>query len=194
MDASHAREHLRMVDGILRRADRTLHLPPVTTIAWGLFGTTVNALHQASASGLAVPPDGMLHLPMMFLAIAVSVWEAKRLSADRETLIDQYAGVVFCVVFLVLLLVNVTAQHTVVPVKAMALFWSAGFSMALLIVGIQSSRLLLAGGAALLMASITASLVPGWFYGILALGWALGFVGPGIVLALERSNGRTVSI
>jgi hypothetical protein len=194
MDAFEARDHLQLVDGILRRADRSLHLPPVTIIAWGLFGTIVNALHQARASGLAVPPDGMLHLPLMLLAVAISVWEARRRSTDRETLTDQYAGVVFCVVFIVLLLVNVTAQHTVVPAKAMALFWSVGLSMALLIVGIQTSRVLLAGGMALLMVSITAPLIPGWFDGMLALGWAVGFVGPGILLALGRPHGRTVSI
>ena len=194
MDASEARDHLQLVDGILRRADRTLHMPPVTTIVWGLFGTIVSALHQARASGLSVPPDQVLHLPMMLLAIAVSIWEARRRSADRETLIDQYAGVVFGVVFIVLFLLNVTAQHTVVPTKAMALFWSVGFTMALLIVGIQSSRVLLAGGTALLMASIAAPLIPDWFHGLLALGWAVGFVGPGVVLALGRHHGRTVSV
>src|SRR6266508_6831681 len=188
MDASEARDHLQLVDGILRHADRTLHIPPSTIIAWGLFGTIVNVLHQARASGLSVPPDGWIHLPMMLLAISVSVWEARRRTEGRETLIDQYAGGVFCVVFIVLLLVNVTAQHTIVPAKAMALFWSAGFSMALLIVGIQASRVLLAGGAALVIASITAPLIPSWFDGILALGWASGFVGPGIVLALGRPH------
>ena len=194
MDASEARDHLQLVARILRHADRSLHMPPATMIAWGLFGTVVNVLHQARASGLSVPPDGLIHLPMMLLAMAVSVWGARRRAEGRETLVDQYAGGVFCVVFIVLLLVNVTGQHTVVPAKAMALFWIAGFSMALLIVGIQASRVLLTGGAALLTASIMAPLIPTWFDGILALGWASGFVGPGIVLAFGRPHGRTVSV
>jgi hypothetical protein len=194
MDASQAREHLQWVDGILRNADRTLRMPPVTLIAWGLFGTIVNALHQARVSGVAVPRDEILHLPMMLAAIGVSVWAAGRDPVGRRTLVDSYAGTVFWVVFGVLMLVNVSAQGTVVPVRAMALFWSVGFSIALLIVGIQASRPLFGGGVALLAASVTACLMPGWFDGLIALGWAAGFIGPGVVLARQRSDGRPAAL
>ena len=194
MDASEARDHLQWVDGIVRAADRSLHMPPVTFIAWGLFGTMVNALHQATVSGMTVPRDEVLHLPMMVVAIGVSVWAASRGRAARQSLVDSNAGIVFSVVFAVLMLVNLAAQHTVIPFQAMALFWCVGFSIALLVVGIQASRPLWIGGLALLAASVTAGHIPGWFDGILALGWALGFVVPGIVLALERPDGRTASI
>lgn len=194
MEASEAREHLQWVDSIVRAADTTLHMPPVTLIAWGLFGSIVNALHQARVSGLNVPPDQYLHLPMMLVAIGLSVWGAARTPVGRRTLSDSYAGVVFGVVFVVLMLVNVTAQHTVIPVRAMALFWAVGFSIALLVMGIQASRPLLWGGLALAAAGVTASLVPGWFDGILALGWAAGFVGPGIALIQGAPHGRTPSL
>lgn len=194
MDASEAREHLQWIDGILRTADRSLHLPPATLIAWGLFGTIVSGLHQAAASGLSVPRDSVVQLPMMIAAMVVSVWAASRGPARRQTLVDSHAGTVFFVVFAVLLAVNMAAQDTVVPIKAMSLFWCAGFSIALLVVGIQASRPLWVGGVIMVAAAIVASLTPAWFDGVLALGWALGFVGSGIALALDKSDGRTAAV
>jgi hypothetical protein len=194
MEASEARDHIQWVHGILRTADRTLHLPPATLVAWGLFGTVVNALHQGTASGMSVPRDGVLQLPMMVAAIAVSVWAASRTSVGRKTLVDSNAGVVFWVVFAVLMLVSLTTQNTLIPFRAMALFWCIGFSIALLVVGIQASRPLWVGGVIMLAASVSAGHIPGWFDGTLAVGWALGFVGPGVVLALAGTDGRTAAI
>ena len=194
MDTGQARDHLQWVDGIVRLADRHLHFPPVTLIAWGLFGAIVNAVQQARASGLPVPEDQVVQLPLLLLAVGVSVWGASRVPTGRRTLVDSYAGTVFAVVFGVLLNVNLTAQHTVFPPKAMGLFWAAGLSMALLIVGLQASRPLLGGGVALLAAAVTACFVPGWFEGLFALGWALGLVVPGVALALHKSDGRTAAI
>jgi hypothetical protein len=194
MDASEARDHLQWIDGIVRAADRSLHFPPATLIAWGLFGAIVNAVHQARASGIEVPSDGALQLPMMIAAIAVSVWAASRQPVGRKTLVDSHAGTVFSVVFAVLLAVNMAAQDTIVPLRAMALFWCVGFSIAMLVTGIQASRPLWVGGLIMVAAGIAASLAPAWFDGILALGWTLGFVGPGVVLALEGSDGRAAAV
>jgi hypothetical protein len=194
MDASEARDHLQWIDGILRAADRKLHLPPATLIAWGLFGAVVNALHQAAASGIEVPRDAVVQLPMMIAAVVVSVWAASRQPAGRKTLVDSHAGTVLFVVFAVLLAVNMAAQDRIIPLRAMSLFWCVGFSIALLVIGIQASRPLWVGGLIMVAAGIVASLVPAWFDGILALGWTLGFVGAGVVLALQGSDGRAAAV
>jgi len=194
MEAAQAREHLQWVDGILRVADRRLHLAPSTLIAWGLFGAIVNAVHQARAAGLAVPADSHFQPPLLLVAIVVSVWGNVRRSGGRQTLLDSHVGTVFSVVFGVILIVNLTAQHTVVPARAMAVFWAAGLSIAMLIVGLQASRVLLAGGLALLGVNVAACFVLAWFDGLQALGWTLGFVVPGIVLALDKSNGRAAAV
>lgn len=68
MDESAARDDLAVVDRILHAADRTFHVPPLIFITWGLYGTIVNGVHQAAASGFSVPPDPAFHLPMMLLA------------------------------------------------------------------------------------------------------------------------------
>jgi hypothetical protein len=196
METTQAREHLQWVNGIVRVAERDLNLHPAMLIAWGLFGTLVNATHQARASGLAVPDDATFHLPLMLLALAVTVWagHASEKRAGRVTLVDSFAGSVFGVVFGVLLIVNLTAQHSVVPARAMGLFWAAGLSIALLIIGLHASRLLLGGGIALLAACVAASFFPTWFDGIFALGWVFGFVVPGLILATSRSNGRAAAL
>ena len=194
MDTAQARDHLQWVDGIVRLADRHLHFPPATLVAWGLFGAIVNAVQWARASGFAVPADAVLQPPLMLAALGVTIWAAWRVPTGRRTLVDSYAGTVFVVIFGVLLIVNLTAQHTVVPPKAMGLFWAAGLSMALLIVGLQASRPLLAGGVALLGATVAACLVPGWFEALSALGWVVGLVVPGVVLARDRSDGRAAAV
>ena len=194
MEAAEAREHLQWVDGILRAADRSLHLAPSSLVVWGLFGTIVNAAHQVRAAGLAFPADRYFHLPLMLVAIAVTVWSGVRRSGGRQTLLDSYVGTVFSVVFGVILIVNFTAQHRVVPAQGMAVFWAAGLSIAMLIVGLQASRVLLAGGLALLAANVAACFLLPWFDGLQALGWTLGFVVPGIVLALDESHGRAAAV
>ena len=76
-----------------------------------------------------------------------------------------------------------------IPVGAMSLVWATGFSIALLIVGLQSSRLLLAGGIAMLAACVIAPFVQTWFDGMLTAGWFAGFVVPGIVLWRRSGDG-----
>ena len=194
MNVSEAKSDLGVLDNIIRTADRTLHMSPLVLIAWGLVGTLINGLHQARAVGLTVPPDQLVALPVIAVALAATLWSGKSTQSERRTLMDAHAGVVFLVVAVVLLLVNVTAQGTIVPHQAMGLFWSAGFGMAALIVGLQSSRPLLFGGIAVIASCVVASLVPEWFGGLLALGWLAGFVVPGVVLAWSRSDGRTPAV
>ena len=182
MDKATAHSDLALVDRILQTADRTLNMPPLILLTWGLFAAIVNGVQQVREAGLPVPPDGSFHLPLMLLAIGISVWAARRDDTGRETQVDAQAGITFGVAFGVVLLLNLTAQHTVIPEKAMTLFWSGGLSIALLTIGVQASRPLLAGGIALLAASAAAGFVPDWFHGMIALGWIFGLVAPAAVL------------
>ncbi len=188
MDKSTAHGDLALVDRILA-ADRSLHIPPLILLAWGLYGGVINGVQQAREAGLRVPPDSSFHLPLMLAAIGISVWAASRQADGRETAADSQAGVTFAAAFGVILLLNLTAQHSVIPARAMSLFWSGGLSIALLIVGLQASRPLLMGGVALLAASALAGFTPAWFHGTLALGWIAGMAVPAIVLWTRRVHG-----
>ena len=189
MDTSTARSDLALVDRILRSADRSLNVAPLVFLTWGLFAAIVNGVAQARAVGLPVPSDGSFQLPLMLLAIGISVWAAHRHDTGRETQIDSQAGITFGVAFGVLLLLNVTAQHRVIPGDGMSLFWAGGMSIALLVVGLQASRPLLIGGIALLAAAVVSSFVPAWFHGTLVLGWVAGLVVPAIVIWARRGRG-----
>ena len=189
MDETTARHDLALVDRILRDVDRTLNMPPLILLAWGLFAAIVNGVQQARALGVPAPSDGSFQLPLMLLAIVISVWAARRHDTGRETRTDTQAGITFGAAFGVLLLVNLTAQHRVIPADAMSLFWAGGMSIALLAVGLQASRPLLLLGIALLAAAALASLVPAWFHGTLALGWVAGLVVPAVVLRTRRTHG-----
>ena len=189
MNKSTAHDDLAVVDRILHAADRTLHIPPLILVTWGLCAAIINGIHQGRALGFPVPPDASFHVVLMLLASGITVWAARRHDTERETQVDAQAGLTFGVALAVALLLNVTAQHTVIPARAMSLFWSGSISIALLVVGIQASRPLMAGGIALLAASALAALVPSWFSGTLALGWLAGMVVPGIVLWSRRADG-----
>ena len=188
MNKSTAHDDLAVVDRILHAADRTLHIPPLILVTWGLCAAIINTVHQGRELGFRVPADASFHVILMLLAIGITAWAASRQKAQRETRVDAQAGVTFGVALGVALLLNLTAQHTVMPARAMSLFWTGSISIALLVVGIQASRPLMAGGLALLAASALAGFVPAWFSGTLALGWLAGLVVPGIVLWSRRAD------
>lgn len=188
MNKSTAHDDLAVVDRILHVTDRTLHIPPLILVTWGLCAAIINGVHQGRALGFPVPSDASFHVVLMLVAIGITVWTASRHDAERETRVDSQAGITFGVALAVALLLNLTAQHTVIPARAMSLFWSGSISIALLVVGIQASRPLMAGGMALVAASAVAGFVPAWFSGTLAVGWLAGLVVPGIVLWSRRAD------
>lgn len=187
MDAIQARDHLQMVDGILNRADRSLHWPPFVTMATGLFGATVNALHQAQAAGWNVPRDPSVHPWLLLLVLVIGFWEGARRAAARQTIVDRHAGIVFGVIACSLFLVNaLTSRMGGASLDVQALFWCAGFAMALLIIGLEGSRMLLTGGFLMMAAMIAAVIMRAWFPGVLAVGYVVGMIVPGAVLASRR--------
>ena len=189
MDTSQARDHLDSAATILRHADRRLRVPAWVFIIWGLFGTTVNTLAQMRVAGFELPSDSTLQLPLLLTAIGLTVVLSLRGERRRETLVDRQTGILFSVVFGVLLLASIILQHKVVPYEAIGIFWGLGFAIALIVVGIEASRLLLAGGLLLLLACLSTAWFPGFFNGLLAFGWFAGMVLPGVVLAWKRVDG-----
>ena|SRR6056297_922563 len=189
MDSSEARDHLDSVATIVRNADQSLHVPSWVFIIWGLFGTIINTLQQLRLAGIDLPADSLVQLPLLLVAIGLTVGLSLRAETGRETLVDRQTGVLFSVVFGVLLLASFTLQHRVVPYEAMGVFWGLGFAIALIVAGLEASRPLLVGGLCLLTATITTSWLPGFLNGLLALGWFAGMVLPGIFLAWKRDDG-----
>jgi hypothetical protein len=195
MDATNARDHLRMVDGIVRATDRSVRMPPAILIGAGGVCTAVTALMQARQMGWDIPPDHYIQPPawlVLILIIAITAWRGRK--AGRETLLDNYAGTVFLAAFAIALTLNATAQDRVIPPAGIGLVWAGAFCMGLLIVGAMGNRVLLIGGLAMLVAVGTAGLMGDWLIGTLSIAWFVGFVIPGIVLALGIRHGRTAAL
>jgi len=195
MESSEAREHLDAVDRIVAATDRTVRLPPLFLIVVGLVCALIDGARQARGLGIEVPADRYIQLPLIALIVVVGLIESRRSQrAGRESLIAGYAGAAFFCAFIVTMTLNITAQHRFITDVGMSLVWSASFSMALLFAGMMGSRLLLASGAAMLACTAIAAYADTWLPGTLAIGWLLGFVVPGLVLARGASHGRSAAL
>jgi hypothetical protein len=195
MDSSEARQHLAAVDRIVAATDRTVRLPPLFLIVVGLVCAVINGVRQARGLGFDVPGDQFIQLPLIALIVLVGIFESRRAQrAGRESLIASYAGSALFCAFVVTTTLNITAQHRLISDTGMSLVWSASFSMALLFAGMMGSRLLLGAGLGMLGCTALAAYADGWLPGVLAVGWLLGFLVPGAVLASGVSHGRSAAL
>jgi hypothetical protein len=195
MDATDARDHVRMLDGIVRATDRTVYISPAILIGIGAVCAAITGLIQARQLGWNIPPDYYIQPPaflVMLVTIVVASWRHR--DRRRSTLVDGYAGIALLGAAALGLTLNVTAQDRVIPPAGIGLVWAGSFAMALLIIGAMGNRVLLAGGVAMLAAVGAAGLVPGWLPGMLAIAWLAGFALPGIVLALGAPRGRAAAL
>jgi hypothetical protein len=170
-------------------------MPPLILIGVGAVCTAMTALIQARQQGWDIPPDQYIQPPswlLMVIIIGVTAWRGR--GAGRETLLDGYAGAAFFAAFALALTLTITAQHRVIPAAGIGLVWAGSFSMALLVIGAMGSRVLLAGGVAMLAAVGGAGLASEWLHGMLAVAWFVGFVIPGIALALGAGRGRAAAV
>jgi hypothetical protein len=189
MKPDQARDDLRMVDDIVRAVDRTVRVSPAILITVGAICSIASALIQMEflkrpvpLAGLAQPVGGLLIL----LVIAMTAWRQR--GARRETLIDGYAGAAFLAAIAFSLVLNVTAQGHIIPPSGIGLIWAGSFSMALLIVGAMGSRILFAGGLAMLAAVGVAGRMGTWLPATVAVAWCVGFLIPGIALAIKKNG------
>jgi hypothetical protein len=111
--------------------------------------------------------------------------------AGRFSALDRQSWTVFTVITAVVGVLTVVSYfRPVLTPEAVAIFWNAGLSMGLLIVGLQASRIMMAGGAALFVSAVAASFYPLQLYTCLAVGVFAGMVLPGLALAYRGPKFR----
>ena len=127
---------------------------------------------------------------------AVSVWllwsmlEGRRMMrAGKFSPLDRQSWIVFTAITVALgLLTIVSMLRKVVTPEAMAIFWNSGLAIGLVIVGLQASRLMTAGGIALMSSAIVANFYPQSLYMCLAGGMLAGMVVPGFILTIQSDD------
>lgn len=187
MDSREAREHLEMVDEILRQGERNRSWSckelGVSLCAIGAGAALIN-LAQQLGSGSPGTPDARLVIAggvflfagvvYMIVSLALSRRNAERLSfADIRT--GRVMSAVWVSVF-----VAAFCQPHLLPGWSASAIWSVGGAISLLVNGFFGDRRALGGGLALLASMLVANYVPSITGYALAAGFAVGYVLVGI--------------
>jgi serine/threonine protein kinase len=187
--------HYRM-ERIFRRllypSDVVFHTQGMMLLTAGLLAAALLIERQAILSGAKTSPNRVAGILGFIAWLLWSLWEGRRMiQAGRFSALDRQSWIVFSVITSCTGALTVVSQlRSTIPVQVMAMFWIVALGMAMLIVGIQASRWLTAGGVALVASAVLANLMPRHMYSCLGAGVLLGMVTPGAALAYQGARWR----
>jgi hypothetical protein len=189
MDAREAREHLEMVDRILSRAE-----PPKNYRPWswafiivGLAAALIEAGAQLSRDGHG-PLVAEAGAALMIAGYVYMIWAgySSRRNAERvpasEARIGKACSAVWLAVFIAF-----WAQPHIFGMWASGAIWNLGGAIQMLMFGFFGDRKSLIGGLLLAISIPAANYVaqPGY---VLAAGFLLGYVIPGVLGVFDKSE------
>lgn len=190
MDSDEARQHLTMVDGILRRNERRLHLAPMSYILWGVSNACIYAGYMQQLPSEVSVLFYACGILLSFVALLSSAWSYRVAITDRYTMLDRQAFAAFAGITLFMIVMKpVWNAHALVDGAAYALIWTFGFAVSMVLIGAAGQRILLAGGCILFCGMIAGSISPNSLAISLAIASFLGIAGPGVFFALRRNDG-----
>jgi len=192
MESRQATEHLDIVSDILHRAEFG-NPPAVQFIVWGIVGVAFNIAGQLVTLGKAGPQAFWVAGVVLALALVVSIWDMSRTqrAAGRLTTIGRLAAVSFWTAAAVMGTITILSEMTkLFPPFAPSVLFAAGMSTVLLTLGFGLRfRPLALGGLALLGSIVIAFLIPSWLGAIIAAGNVAGFIVPGVLFAVTKTDG-----
>jgi serine/threonine protein kinase len=179
----------RLVHHVLHPGDAVFHTHGMIMWTAGLMGFLLLIERHLILTGQKARPDTPLDVAILIVWILWSMWERRRMErAGKFSVMDRLSWTMFTVIAIVFGAVTVAAAvRRFLPAEVMAVFWNAGLSVGLLVVGIQASRLMTAGGAALLLSAIMAIFQPKSLYLWLAVGMVAGMIVPGLIFTLQNA-------
>jgi hypothetical protein len=180
----------RIVRRLLYPSDVVFHTQGMMLLTAGLLAAALLIERQAMLSGAKTSPNRVAGILGFTAWLLWSLWEGRQMiQAGRFSALDRQSWIVFSVVASCTGVLTVVSQlRSTIPVQVMAMFWIVALGMAMLIVGIQASRWLSAGGAALVGSAVLANFMPRYMYSCLAAGVLLGMVTPGAALAYHGAR------
>lgn len=180
----------RLVRRLFYPATGVFHTQGMILFTAGLLGVGFLWERQEILSGRKHEVNSVLDLSVFGVWLCWALWEGRRMTrAGRFSALDRQSWIVFSAITFVLgVLSLVSERRLVINPEAMGIFWNSGLAIGFLIVGVQASRVLTAGGLALFVSAVVASFYPRVEYLCLAGGVLFGMVVPGLVMALGSNK------
>ena len=188
MDAREAREHLEMVDDILRRGSGTSYTGQAmggSLVGIGLGAGLMNLAFQAGGgqgadARLAIAGGVLLAAGMSFMIGSLAI---ARRNAGRLSIAEIRTGKVMRAVWISVVVAFFCQPH-ILNAWAVSAIWSLGGAITMLVSGSFGDRRALAGGIAILASMLGANYFPAVTGYVLAAGFFAGYVAVGILFIL----------
>lgn len=185
MDAREAREHLEMVDEIIRRGEQTGWSGRELGITLILFGLGAALLDVAYQNGSVTSPVfGLLAagLALLLAGMVFLVWwlALMRRTAERVSLAQVRMGRVMGAVWWSVAIASLCQPHVFSNWSASAI-WSLGGAITMFVSGSFGERRAIAGGVILLASMLAGNYFPSVTGYALAAGFLAGYVAIGVL-------------
>jgi hypothetical protein len=187
MHASDARDHIEMVDRILARSERSLHVGGEFFLAWGLFSAAVTLVTQLIVDH-RLPSGAFIVLPVLLAAaIAFSAVRGSQLGKRKDGL-SLIQREFFSVLWIALGLAAFTdvAAYRIFPTWASSAIWTVAAAIVLFFIAAHGNRKALACGVIMLGSLVAANFIPAYTGYALAAGMLFGYAGFGVISLVAR--------
>lgn len=183
INPSQASAQLEMVDRILSRTDRTVHLSGWIYIVWGLAAALTDVMfqlyvdHRVGVAGLAIAGAAVL------VAVGFMVFHLRRLrrGVERVAHVQRQVGSMFFACWIGAIVVSYASPH-IFAGWAQGAIWSVCAAITLLFIGLQGDRRALWAAAVLLASVIAASALYPFAGYVMAAGFLIAYTGFGLLL------------
>jgi hypothetical protein len=182
LTASQAREHIEMVDHILSRTERSLHVGGEFFIVWGIFSAVVTLMAQLVVDG-KLAQSSLWVLPVLLaVAIAISAIRGRQLGKRNDGL-SLIQREFFAVLWISLGAAMFTdmAGYRIFTTWASSAIWTVAAAIVLFFIATHGNRRALAGGIILLSSLAAANFMPAVAGYALSAGMLFGYAGFGLV-------------
>ena len=174
----------KIVHRILYPSDGLFHTHGMLLFTAGLLGTLFLTERQAIEWRWKSTYNKWLNIVAIVAWLCWSLNEGQRMmKAGKFSPLDRQSWIVFSVITTAVgLLTIASAVRPFIAPEAIAVFWNAAMAMGMIIVGLQASRVMTAGGVILLCSAVAAGFFAGSVYLCLAIGMVARHGRPRIVL------------
>jgi hypothetical protein len=187
MQPAEARDHIEMVDRILSRSERSLHVGGEFFLVWGMFSATVTLTAQLVV-GRAIPTSSLWLLPVLLAgAIAFSVIRGKQLGKRKDglSLIQREFFAVLWISMGAAMFTDVVA-YQIFTTWASSAIWTVAAAVVLFFIASHGNRRALVCGIIVLVSLAAANFMPHYAGYVLSAGMLLGYAGFGLISIIAR--------